>query len=228
MKGHISPEFQTFCSLMRIRTLRSLFMSVRNYWSCLACACLVPFFIISCGDKQQDNLTVFSKTDSLTDTYLALQDSVLQSWNMMMNDDNHKLDAMNSLLHELAVSGAADPQLLQNYQERLAQLKRSRYTQKTLANNHIVEEYDFASNSLVTELLTLTESRKEFAYNSTLQKLADQIRTADQRIGNYRQQYDDVTARYNTFLEQNRAYLKEVDADSVLEKRPLFQMASEF
>jgi len=201
-------------------------MSVRNAWSGLVLICLVPM-ILSCGEKQHDRSVTFTKTDSLTDTYLALQDSVLQSWNMMINDDNRKLASMNSLIHELAVSGAADQQLLDSYRERLEQLKRSRYTQKTLSNNDVVEEYDFASNSLVTELLSLTESRKEFAYNPTLQKLADQIRTAEQRIETYREEYDRITKKFNAFLERNRAYLKEVDADSVLEKRPLFQMASE-
>ena len=147
---------------------------------------------------------------------------------MMINDDNRKLESMYSLIHELVVSGAADQQLLNSYSEQLTQLKRSRYTQKTLSNSDVVEEYDFASNALVTELLSLTESRKEFAYNPTLQKLADQIRTADQRIETYREEYDRITKKYNAFLDRNRTYLKEVDADSVLEKRPLFQMASEF
>lgn len=202
-------------------------MSVRNVCAGLVFICLVSL-ILSCGEKRQDHTVSFTKTDSLTETYLSLQDSVLQSWNMMINDDNHKLESMNSLIHELEVSGAADEQLLESFREQLDQLKRSRYTQKTLSNSDVVEEYDFASNALVTELLTLTESRREFAYNPTLQKLTDQIRTAEQRVETYREEYDHVAARYNAFLDRNRAYLKEVDADSVLEKRPLFEMASEF
>jgi hypothetical protein len=181
----------------------------------------------SCGEKQQEPHTSFTKTDSLTDTYLALQDSVLQSWNMMINDDNRKLEAMENLLHELVVSGAGDPVVLQNYQERLQQLKRSRYTQKTMSNTDIVEEYDFASNALVSELISLAESQRQFAYNSTLQKLADQIRTADQRVESYREQYDDITVRYNAFLENNREYLKEIDTDSSLETKPVFHLAEE-
>lgn len=206
--------------------LRSPIMFVRYTCLSLASICLIPFFI-SCGKKQQEPLTKFTKTDSLTETYLALQDSVLQSWNLMINDDNHKLEAMENLLHELVVSGAGDPIVLENYYERLQQLRRSRYTQKTMTNAHIVEEYDFASNALISELISVAESQKEFAYNPTLQKLADQIRTADQRVENYREQYDQVTQRYNAFLENNRKYLKEIDTDSSLETKPVFHLAEE-
>jgi hypothetical protein len=183
--------------------------------------------LIACGEKQSDKPTHFTKIDSLTDTYLALQDSMLESWNVMINDDNQKLDAMDNLLHELMVSGFPNQELLQSFEERLGQLRRSRYTQKTMGNSDVVEEYDFASNAMVSELIELAESQKQFAYNTTLQKLADTIRIADQRIAQYREQYDLITLRYNNFLEANKNMIKEIDTDSFLEKKPLFQMVAE-
>jgi hypothetical protein len=96
-----------------------------------------------------------------------------------------------------------------------------------MSNTEIVTEYDFASNSLITELISLAESQKEFAYNTTIQKLADSIRAADQRVNNYRAEYDLVTSRFNEFIERNKGMLKEIDEDSFLEKKPLFQMAAE-
>lgn len=200
-------------------------MNARHYFSGIFISCCMPLFF-SCGERQADKPTHFTKTDSLTETYLALQDSMLQSWNVMINDDNEKLEAMTNLLHELVVSGSTDPQLL-DFQERLEQLKRLRYTQKSMANNDVVEEYDFASNALISELLALAESQKQFAYNTTLQKLADDIRIADQRVMEYRAQYDQITSRYNSFLDENKKFLKEIDSDSFLEKKPLFQMVSE-
>jgi hypothetical protein len=201
-------------------------MTVKDYFSGILFSCCLPL-LFSCGEKQDSHATQFTKTDSLTETYLALQDSMLQSWNVMINDDNQKIDAMQNLLHELMVSGSVDPDLMQSYHERLDQLRRLRYTQKTMANNDVVEEYDFASNALISELLTLAESQKQFAYNTTLQKLADNIRISDQRIYQYREQYDLITARYNTFVEDNRKFLKEIDSDSFLEKKPLFQMVAD-
>ena len=88
-------------------------------------------------------------------------------------------------------------------------------------------EYDFASNLLVTELISQAESKTEFAYNTTLQKLVEEIRLADQRVNLYREDYDGIAEKYNAFLEKNRNYLNEINQDDSLETRPLFQMTYE-
>jgi hypothetical protein len=181
---------------------------------------------LSCSEKKQQDQPHFTKADSLTDTYLDLKDSMLETWNAMINDDNQKLKAMHHLLHELVVSDPSKKEELQAYQERLDQLVNSRYTQKTMENAHIIEEYDFASNSLVTELVTLAEAQPQFAYNTTLQKLVESIRTADQRIENYRAEYDQIASTYNEFIEENKKFLQEMEGDS-FETKPLFQMVAE-
>jgi hypothetical protein len=181
---------------------------------------------MSCSEKKREDQPHFTKADSLTDTYLELKDSMLETWNAMINDDNQKLKAMNNLLHELMVSNPSKKDELNAYQERLDQLVNSRYTQKTMENAHIIEEYDFASNSLVTELIALAESQPQFAYNSTLQKLVESIRTADQRIENYRVEYDQIASDYNAFIDENKKFLHEMEEDT-FEKKPLFQMVAE-
>jgi hypothetical protein len=186
----------------------------------------VSFAFLACSEQKAPDNTHFTKVDSLTDTYLELKDSMLETWNAMINDDNQKLKAMHNLLHELAVSNPAKREELQVYEERLDQLVQSRYTQKTMENTHVIEEYDFASNSLVTELISLAESQPQFAYNTTLQKLVESIRNADQRIENYRVEYDEIASDYNAFIEKNEQLLKEVDEDT-FEKKPLFQMVAE-
>jgi hypothetical protein len=145
----------------------------------------------------------------------------------MIHDDNQKLKAMENLLHELEVSNPQQREELEGYEQRLAQLERSRYTQKTMANSHVVEEYDFASTALVTELVTMAESQRQFVYNTTLQKLVESIRTSEQSVRNFRDEYDAIATRFNQFIEENRPVLSEVDEDSFLEKRPLFQMAEQ-
>jgi hypothetical protein len=200
---------------------------MRPYFSCVIISCC-GILLWNCGEKQASTEeTAFTKIDSLTDFYLALQDTMLQSWNIMINDDNQKIKSMRNLLHELKVSNPEERDQLNAYEERLDQLIRMRYTQKSMANADVVVEYDFASNSLVSELVSLAESKTEFAYNSTLQKLVDEIRAADQRVDNYRVDYDSVVTEYNRFLEKNRAYLKEIDQNIIPEKKPLFQMVSE-
>lgn len=181
---------------------------------------------ISCKDKPAGERN-FSKADSVTDSYLSLQDTMLQVWNTMMHDDNRKVKAMRALLHELSVSNPDKIEELKDYESRLDLLVGMRYDQESISNPDIVTEYDFASNSLITELITLAETQKEFAYNGTLQKLVDSIRAADQRVLNYRAQYDEVASKFNRFIEQHEEFLEDMESDSLSAKKPLFQMAAE-
>jgi hypothetical protein len=185
------------------------------------CAGMVLF---NCGKKAEITHPTFTKGDSLTDLYLSLQDSVLQSWNVMINDDNQKIKAMHNLLHELMITSSSQDDQHNAYEEQLEHLIDLRYNQKSMANEDLIEEYDFASNLLVTELITQAESKTEFAYNTTLQKLVEEIRIADQRVNLYREEYDAITFKYNAFLERNRNYISEITQKDSIELRPLFQM----
>lgn len=183
---------------------------------------------VNCSEKKNEDhhYIVFTKADSLTDCYLAYQDSMLQSWNIMINDDNQKINAMHNLLHELLVTTAYNQEQLRTFEEQLDQLTRLRYTQQSMGNSDVVEEYDFASAALVTELISIAESRSGFAYNTTLQKLVEDIRIADQRVANYREEYDVIVMKYNQFLERNSPYLTEISNPDTIQKRHLFRMVA--
>ncbi|HMG92015.1 MAG TPA: hypothetical protein VK589_18290 [Chryseolinea sp.] len=183
--------------------------------------------LMSCGEnKANSSDAAFTKADSLTDRYLAFQDSMLQSWNVMINDDNQKIKSMHNLLHELLVITTDDRDQITKYEEQLDQLTRLRYTQKSMGNADVVEEYDFASTTLVRELISLAETTAGFSKNTTLQKLVEDIRLADERVNNYREDYDLVVMQYNEFLEENKSYLVEANRNDSLEKKYLFQMVS--
>jgi hypothetical protein len=192
-------------------------------WCIAATTCVV---LCGCG-KKPTTYAEFTKADSLTETYLALQDTMLQVWNTMIHDDNRKINAMHRLLDELGVSHPESIDEFAHYEERLNQLVEMRYDQHSMSQSELVSEYDFASNSLVSELVAFAETQPEFASNSTIQKLVDAIRAADQRVNNYRAEYDGTAMRFNRFIERNRDALVEVDIDSAFVKKPLFQMAAE-
>lgn len=192
----------------------------------VALACL-----ISCNQQTQQhsaqNNTTFTKIDSLTETYLTLQDSLLHAWNVMAWDEKEKTKAMHGLIHLMHQQSEFDDEQLITLEQRLEQLERIRFTQKSLANNYVIEEYDFASNSLVSEILSLAEADPEFIKDKAAQKLVDKIKLTDQRVGEYRSQYDRIASRYNVFLEKNKNYIKEIDKDYNGEKWALFRMASD-
>ena len=179
-----------------------------------------------CEPKEKTAVHDFTKADSLTETYLALQDTMLQVWNSMIHDDNRKIKAMHRLLHELGVVSTANREELDYLKDRLDRLADMRYDQNSMSDPELVNEYDFASNALITELIALAESQKQFLYNETLQKLVDSIRAADQRVISYREDYDRIASRFNRFIDRNESLLQQLDSED-FRKKPLFQMAAE-
>jgi hypothetical protein len=184
--------------------------------------------LMNCGSHPAPQVQAdFTKADSLTEYYLSLHDSIHQVWNIMINDDNQKIGAMHNLLHELSVSHPEEVNTLKALAERLDQLLRMRYTQKSMSNADVITEYDFASNALISELLTNAQQKKEFSYNRTLQKLVEDIQNADSRIIYHRFEYDSFVKAYNQFIEQNKEYLLETDETLTLEKKPTFRTVAE-
>ena len=184
--------------------------------------------LISCTDKKTINNDIhFTKEDSLTDRYLSLQDSMLHTWNVMIKDDNQKLKSMYHLLHELDITKQVSAEQIAILERRLEQLTRIRYTEKTLANPDVVEEYDFASNSMIAELTALATSVSVYTQNTTIQGLVETINMADQRTFIYRAEYDAAVTRYNAFISTNKLFIKEIDPNNLLDQKPLFDMLAE-
>lgn len=189
---------------------------------------VMPALFMQCGNKsEQPAATSFTETDSITVMYLMLQDSLIDTWNMMLGDDNEKIKAMKSLVHELKIATQYTPEKLTALEERIDQLAKIRYTPKTMSNTDVVDEYDFASNSLVTELISMAESLSSFSYNTTIQKLVEQIRSADLRVENYRADYDSVALAYNRFIAAHAASIKEATGSDTVMKKSLFSSEAE-
>ena len=187
---------------------------------------LVP--ISSCKKQQpQQTQEIFIQADSLTEIYLNYQDSIFLTWNHMIHDDNQKIKAMLALVHELKVEGNFDPDNISSLEGRIKNLRQTGYTNESIRNIELVEEYDFVANSLISELISLAESHSAYTSNSTMKNLVEQIRMADQRVENYRAAYDNLITAYNKFLFNNRGQLEKDNVIGNLENLPMFQTGSE-
>ena len=184
--------------------------------------------LFSCSQRSdQSRRTHFTKTDSLTDSYLLLQDSLLHAWNVMARDENHKLEALDDLLRLMLNAPTFEKGEVLELEERLEQLKKIRFTQKSLANSHVIDEYDFASNSLIAEIISLSEADTDFINREETNKLIKRVVRSDQRVSHYRTQYDIIATRYNKFIEKNMKWLDDIDKDYDGEKKALFQLATQ-
>lgn len=101
-----------------------------------------------------------------------------------------------------------------------------RFDETTMSDPEVVADYDFASNSLVSELIAQAETENDFGYDKKLQRLVDTIRQADERVVTLREEYDDIASRFNKLIERKLAFLHHIDSQK-LQKGPLFQMAVE-
>lgn len=182
--------------------------------------------LFSCGrTATSSEKTNFTHADSLTETFLTFQDTLLHSWNRLAREEHEKLDALEKALHGLIKLSATEPTQIASLHNRLDQLKQIHITQKTLSNPYVVEEYDFASSSLISEVLSLMETNPKIISDQDLVELIDKIKLTDQQIGEYRLSYDSIATAFNNFIEKNRPFLKDADQNN-LEKRPIFNVAA--
>lgn len=204
-------------------------MKSKHLFALVLISGVFPALFMQCGESKPETHeeTSYTHADSLTEIYLMLQDSLHDTWSLMLGDDNEKIKAMKSLVHEMKIGTQYTPEKLEALEQRVNQLIKIRYTLKTMHNADVVAEYDFASNSLVTELISMAESLSSFSYNTTIQKLVEEIRSADLRVDIYRADYDSVAVAYNRFIEKNAADLKEITDNDTTMKKPLFASDAE-
>src|SRR5690606_33601503 len=119
---------------------------------------------------------------SVTEKYLNLQDSVLTAWNMMVYDDNCKLRSMQKLMGQLKESIETNNEELLSLEQRLETATQIELKPDDINNQVLIEEYDFTINSLIQELVSLTELRSDFSENQKLQKIVEEIKQKDQQV----------------------------------------------
>lgn len=172
------------------------------------------------GEKETQ--TAFTKADSLTDKYLELEDNMLVAWNQVVSNDNAKVRLMNTLIHELLQSSQYNKEELIAMESRLNELSEFKFTQETIKDPTLIEEYDFATNTLFSELVIMAQSNETFAHNPSLQEMVEEIKQLDQQVETNRSNYDLIAVEFNRFVEKNKSMLTDINA----EKKALFQMTT--
>ncbi len=165
-----------------------------------------------------------SLLDSLTNTYLTLHDTLVFTWNSIQRDEYQKIEIMNQLISKLEASNGYDKNEIVLLRTRLEQLQRIQFTPRTLANSDVVDEYNFASNNLIAELIALSESNAALLNHPDWQQLIDEIQTIDMRGVLEREMYDSLAWQLNSFIEENLALMPEIAPQSGLEKTHYFNM----
>lgn len=181
----------------------------------------------SCSSNRKESVeTTFTSADSLTDRFLQLQDSMLFAWNVLVSDDTRKFRTIHDLLHRMMTLGYHDQEALIALEQRLSGVSTFSLTQESIDDPTVVEEYDFATSSLVTELTTLARSHESFANDALLREKVQEIILIDQQVEANRRRYDAIVQEYNHFLERHRDAVMDLGLGGSLKEKPLFEIAS--
>nr|PZN54022.1 MAG: hypothetical protein DIU61_08360 [Bacteroidota bacterium] len=208
------PYLQEISNMFRFSTLAVAF----SLGLLLAASCS--------GSRQESVQTTFTSADSLTDRLLQLQDSMLYAWNVMVKDDTRKFRSIHDLLHRMMTMGYHDQEALIALEHRLSGVSNFALTQESIDDPTLVEEYDFATASLVTELTSLAQSHESFADDPYLREKVQEIILIDQQVESNRRRYDAIAQEYNRFLKKHRDAVMDLELGIPLTEKPLFEIAS--
>ena len=201
----------------------------KNYQGILLLALVVVISLVGCNNQPESKTATaeFNKIDSLRATFLTIEDSLVHTWNVMINDDNKKIKSLKRLVEEVVYAGGVDSTITQSLLLRIKELKSERYSCKTMSDSDLIDSYDSISNALVNDIINLATAHEEFGRNIVMNELIDEINEAEGKILFFRIDYDDVAKMYNQFLEQNQAYMSDIESKNNLKKIPIFELPSD-
>jgi hypothetical protein len=175
---------------------------------------LAALAAIACACSTSNSInehTRFSKADSLTDAYLVLSDSLLQSWNRVVGNELDKSRTLQEIITELDRAKLLTEELRESFDVRIEQLEKIRFTQATIEDRQTVTDYDVAFQSIIDDISQLTKSPSPTAFqylqeSSLINRLS----------------YDSLARSFNEFIQKNKNALKDIDAGTELEAKPVF------
>jgi prophage DNA circulation protein len=172
----------------------------------------------ACGSSNNlQERTQFTHLDSLTDTYLVLQDSALHAWNRVVKAETEKTEALRYLVEQLDT--LAQSSIVAVFRQRIDQLERIRFTPKSVSNRDVISEYDQACQSILVDLASAAAT---YAHQPLVANRLTWINQLQASIFSHRQYYDSVAEAFNRFVEQHAHELREIERNAHLERKPLF------
>ena len=183
--------------------------------SCIVVSCSAP------GPTAEEKILIL---DSLKLRYSVIGDSINAAWGKMVADDDQKLAYMKRLIDEVTYTNEYNAVTVEEFYNRIKSAKAMRYDKVTMAESNLIDEYDLAIQSLISEIETFARSHPKFDKYPLMLELINDIRAADGRVLFMRMNYDDYAKEKNNLIQGNSEYGKDIDPDN-FSKSPLFELA---
>lgn len=193
---------------------------------------LLFLFAAACSSRinqQTEEQLTDEQFDSLRTVYYSLNDSLMHSWNIMLEDDNKKLSNLQLLLEEIRKSENHDRDTLDSLAHMVQVLKNMRYDSVTVGNSNLIDQYDSTTTSVSDAIIEYTESLPDVDLNPVINVLIDQVVSANNSVLLYRIRYDSFSEDFNRFLEKYKNVMSAIDSSGgPVYKRPMFRLVNDF
>lgn len=156
----------------------------------------------------------------------SLNQIIRQQWEAMKYSDDRKLANINLLLEKIKADGKCDSVSCMVLNRLYERLKTSRYTQQTMAQTLLIDEYDLRTDSLIDGLHAIAIPQNDTLplQDSSLHKLMQTILVVDDSVIIFHQLYDQKVDSYNAFLDFHAEQLRIAGyPENELQQKPLFR-----
>ncbi len=193
----------------------------------IACAIswVFVFGVFSCESKKSEH-TGQQHLDSLMIAYKALTDSVQYNWDVMIADDDEKLQLMKRLLLEVSYTNNYDKSKFEYLNTLVDELKGSRYDQKSMSDSDLIDTYDSATWQVTDQIIQFARSHPRYDDFPMMQELIDDIHGKNNYVLMHRIHYDNWVKELNAFKKNYEKELIREHPSLDFENMPLFQLST--
>jgi hypothetical protein len=188
---------------------------------------LSALFLANCKQTRDSNKISNSKIDTTIQRLKVIEDSISRSWNYMAKNEEDMFFNINRLLQEIEYIPGHDKVVVDSLRKANERAKTIRYTQETMKNSALIDQYDELSTALVDNVLRFAQSVKGLEKHQVAVELMDEIPQQFQKIYLNRVHYDFHIKDYNQLLNKNKKKLEKRDpAFKEAQPKPMFQLSS--
>ncbi|WP_017731607.1 LemA family protein [Nafulsella turpanensis] len=162
--------------------------------------------------------------DSLQQTFISLNDSAANRWEVILQAEEQKLAQMRAILEELSAPPVFNKSRLESLNKNFKEVYEMRLQEAEDLSHEQIDRYDSASQALKEQIIAYTEDHPDIKKFPLVTELIDSIQATDQQILFHRVRYDNFASDLNHFLEGNREYLPKIDTSGLAQERTLFQL----
>ena len=182
---------------------------------------LMALILVACNKNSSTTLTP-TAIDSLKTVFLDINSEIDTAWNVMMKDDDEKLDNLKRILQEVEYSGNYNRLKLESLINQIEALVSIRYDQRSMSDSELINKYDDLTTQVMGNVTNFTTSLAQFEQYPLMGQLLQEVFEADDRVLRFRIDYDKTAKQFNSFIETHEPEGQVVAKQKILQPKPVF------